>query len=341
VLHWAQRGPGGRLLRNDENRALDAEAERAEIAAPCASAAHAVNGSRRPDPLNGHRAPGAVNGSVNGSRAAAIAPVAALAPSGSLQRAFDAVNGWAERIFVITLPRATDRQARVRERLAGLDFRFVHGVDKDGVDRAALVRDGTYDETRTRPAYRHTRDMSVGEIGAALAHRRVYEEVVRNGWRRVIVLEDDVVPLESSLPQLPQALGELPSDWDLCYLGYLKGEHVSAARRFKLASYVALSRVRLCRWKPHEVPRLRTRPFSRSLRRAGLHTHAHAYAVSLEGAKKLLAAQTPIAFRADSLLSWVVVDGGISGYVTATKYFEQERILGLTPQGAVPSYISG
>jgi glycosyl transferase family 25 len=249
------------------------------------------------------------------------------------------VNRWADRTFVITLPRATDRQARIRDRLAGLEFRFADGVDKVDLDLAALVRDGLYDESRTRRAYRHTRDMSLGEIGAALAHRRIYEEVIRNGWRRVIVLEDDVVPLEQNLATLPAALGELPPGWDLCYLGYLKGERLTPARRFKLASYVALSRLGLCPWTPDEVPRLKTLPFSPNLRRAGLHTHAHAYAISLEGARKLLAAQSPIAFRADSLFSWVVVNGGVSAFVTAAKHFEQERVLGVTPAGAVASYI--
>ncbi len=269
------------------------------------------------------------------------APSTAAARSASrgAAYAFEFLKGWADRVFVITLPRATDRQSRIRERLAGLDFRFSNGVDKASLDPAALLRDGVYDESRTRAAYRHTRAMTLGEIGAALAHRHVYEETVANGWRRVVVLEDDAVPLDAALSRLPDALGELPPGWDLCYLGYLKGEQVSAMRRAKLASYVALSRVGLCRWKPHEVPRLRSAPFSPSLRRAGLHTHAHAYAVSLEGARKLLAAQRPIAYRADFLFSWLILGGAISAYVTAPKLFEQERILGITPAGAVESYI--
>jgi len=275
------------------------------------------------------------------SKAPAPSTATAAASSGAAARAFEFLNGWADRIFVISLPRATDRQARIRKRLAGLDFHFSNGVDKASLDPAALVRDGVYDESRTRAAYRHTRAMTLGEIGAALAHRRIYEDMVANGWQRVVVLEDDVVPLDAALSSLPDALGELPPGWELCYLGYVKGEQVSALRRAKLASYVALSRVGLCRWKPHEVRRLRSAPFSPNLRHAGLHTHAHAYVVSLEGARKLLAAQRPIAFRADFLFSWLVLSGAISAYVAASKHFEQERLLGLTPAGAVESYING
>ncbi len=265
--------------------------------------------------------------------------VTAATPSRAAACAFEFLNRWADRIFVISLHRATDRQARIRDRLAGVEYRLAHGVDKLELDRATLVENGVYDESRTPRAFRHTRDMSLGEIGAALAHRRIYEETVRHGWRRVVVLEDDVVPLDADLVRLPDALGELPAEWELCYLGYLKGERITAIRQAKLTSYRALSPLGLCRWKPGEVRRLRSEPFSPNLRRAGLHTHAHAYAVSLDGARKLLAAQTPIAFRADWLFSWLILGGAISAYVTAPKLFEQERILGVTPAGAVDSYV--
>lgn len=257
-----------------------------------------------------------------------------------MERALRHLSGWADRVFVVSLPRATDRRARMRARLAGLDFAFADGVDKLGLDRAALVRDGVVDESRTPRAYRHGRELSLGEIGAALAHRRVYEETVRQGWRRVVVLEDDVVPRADDLAALPAALAELPDDFDLCYLGYVGGERATAWDRAKQGAYLALGPLGLVRWTAREARRLHASPFSPHLRRAGLHMCAHAYVVSLEGARKLALAQTPVAFRADWLFPWLVLTGRLRAFVTAPKLFDQEDPATL-PAGAPASYIHG
>lgn len=263
-----------------------------------------------------------------------MSPVPGGAPAGP---AFAFLNGWADRVLVVTLARATDRQARLRERLAGLRFEPFAATDKLGLDLARLAADGTFDESGTPRRFRHTRGMNLGEIGCALSHRRVYEEVARNGWARVVVLEDDVVPRAGDLAHLPAALEALPPGWDLCYLGYLKNEAPSAWTRAKRAAYVALSAVRLSPWRTGEALRLLPSPFAPHLRRAGLHACTHAYAVSLAGAKKLLAAQTPVAFRADWLFSSLILRGELSAFAAEPRAFDQEDV----NAGPGASYVHG
>ena len=75
------------------------------------------------------------------------------APGGApAAAAFEFLNGWADRTLVVTLARATDRQARLRERLAGLRYELFPATDKLELDRARLAADGTFDESRTRAA---------------------------------------------------------------------------------------------------------------------------------------------------------------------------------------------
>ncbi|HEX2684932.1 MAG TPA: hypothetical protein VHL77_13395, partial [Ferruginibacter sp.] len=50
----------------------------------------------------------------------------------------------------------------------------------------------------------------------------------------------------------------------------------------------------------------------------------HAYAISLNGAKKLMAAQTPVVYRADDLLSATIMKGELNAFVTEPKFFDQE-----------------
>lgn len=232
-----------------------------------------------------------------------------------LQRAFD-------RIFVVTLERATDRQARVRERLAGLDFQFHLGVDKRALDAERLRAEG-YDENAARRVARRSRAMTAGEIGCALSHRQLYQAAVERGWERVLVFEDDVRP-RPDLGALPAVLAQLPAGWELLYLGYSNFERVTAAHRAKQAAYLALSAAGLMKWTPEQVRRLHPAPYSPNLRRAGLHHCTHAYAFTREAARKLLAAQTPLAFVADQLLVHLVLRGELEAYVVEPKLFDQE-----------------
>ncbi len=255
-------------------------------------------------------------------------------PGDAAAQAYRFLNGWADRIFVVSLARATERRARTTARLAGLAFRFLDAVDKRDLDRARLLADGVVDERRTPRAFRNRRDMQLGEIGCALSHRRIYEQMLANGWRRVVVLEDDVVPEEAVLRLLPAALEQLPAGWELCYLGYLGSAEVTACRRLKRAAYVALSWLGLGRWGTDEALRLLPRPFSANLRRAGRHMCTHAYALTLEGARKLVAAQTPVAFYADQLLTYLVLHGALDAYVTSPRFFDQEAFAGIAAPGS-------
>ena len=229
----------------------------------------------------------------------------------------------------------------MRERLAGLDYRFLDAVDKLDLDRERLVREGLFDERRTPRAFRHRREMPLGHIGCSMSHRALYEEIAAKGWRRVIVFEDDVAPVEDALPLLPDVLGQLPGDWELCYLGYWKPAAPTAHARLKRAFYVALSPFRLVPWRPGEAMRLLPRRFSANLWRGGRHLCTHAYAVSASGARKLLEAQTPVAFNADQLLAYLVLRGRLSAFAAEPKLFEQDFTAGNAPPDGVPaSYIA-
>ncbi|GAB4564175.1 MAG: glycosyltransferase family 25 protein [Geothermobacteraceae bacterium] len=115
------------------------------------------------------------------------------------------------RIFVITLPHAVERQETIRSRLGelGLDFEFIEGVDGRKLDLGAHPN---YAPLKRRLFY--GRDLSGGEFGCILAHRRVYEHMVNLKIERALVLEDDAI-LADELPAVLAALGELGENWDL------------------------------------------------------------------------------------------------------------------------------
>jgi glycosyl transferase family 25 len=229
-----------------------------------------------------------------------------------------------DKILIVSVPRFADRHERVKQNLEGLSFDFFWGADKLELDYEVAKTNGTYDEQRAKKLQRQGKPLNLGEIACSLSHRMVYAEMIKNGWKKVLVLEDDVLPLAGNLKQLPAALDELPNDWELVYLGYLKHEKVTTGLKVKQFFYKIQSALGLMAWSYKMVSNLLPKPFSAHLKKAGFHDCTHAYAVTLPAAEKLLAAQTPVVYRADDLLSATIMKGELKAFVTDPKFFDQE-----------------
>ena len=234
------------------------------------------------------------------------------------------LQNYFDKIFVVSVPRFTERHQSVAEKLRGLSFEFFWGTDKQQLDMEKLKQDGTYDEEKAKKFQRQGKALNIGEIACSLSHRMVYEEMIRHGWKRVLIFEDDVLPLLEKMDALPASLNELPADWELVYFGYLKHEEVTPGLKAKQFFYKLQSALGLMKWSYKMVSNMLPVPYSKHLKRAGFHDCTHAYAVSLEGAGKLLKAQTPVVYRADDLLSHTIMKGELNAYLTKPKFFDRE-----------------
>jgi glycosyl transferase family 25 len=236
----------------------------------------------------------------------------------------DFLHQYFDKILVVSVPRFTDRHEKLKQSLAGLPFDFFWGADKLQLDYDKAKADGTYDEQKAQKLQRQGKVLNLGEIACSLSHRNLYAAMIENGWKKVLILEDDVLPNLENLNQLPAALQELPNNWELVYLGYLKHENITAALKAKHFFYKIISSLGLMAWTYKMVTNLLPKPYSKHLRRAGFHDCTHAYAITLNAAKKLLAAQTPVVYRADDLLSATIMKGELNAFVTEPKFFDQE-----------------
>jgi glycosyl transferase, family 25 len=234
------------------------------------------------------------------------------------------IHTYFDKVFVVSVPRFTDRHVQLQQTLQGLDVDFFWGTDKLTLRKDELEAQGIYDENNAKKNQRQGKPLNEGEIACSLSHRSVYEEMVKHNWQRVLILEDDVLPVFNKLDLIPTAIKELPANWDLVYLGYLKHEQVNSSLIRKQFFYKLLSRIGLFKWSYTMVKNMLPRPYSIHIKKAGFHDCTHAYAVSLTAAKKLLAAQTPVIYRADDLLSALTLKGQINSFVTEPKFFDQE-----------------
>ncbi len=229
-----------------------------------------------------------------------------------------------DKILVVSVPRFTQRHKKVQLQLQGLSYDFFWGTDKLQLEIEQAKQTGIYDQEKTKQLQRQGKVLNVGELACSLSHRMVYEAMIKHSWKKVLILEDDVLPLYDNLSLLPEALNELPDNWELVYLGYLKHEKVTAQLKAKQFFYKIKSILGLMKWTYKMVSNLLPKPYSTHLKKAGFHDCTHAYAITLQAAKKLLAAQTPVVYRADDLLSATIMKGELNAFVTVPKLFDQE-----------------
>lgn len=233
-------------------------------------------------------------------------------------------NNYFDKIYIVTLPRATERQEKIRRVLHGLNFEFLMGADAKDFNEDDIVSRNIYSEQLSKKNNRYGKKMKPGEIGCSWSHRMIYEDVVAHNYKKVLILEDDVTAANNAGETFHQVIKELPASWDLCYFDYNKNTEYTIGAAVKQWLYHVQKLFGLIKFSHRTIQNLHARKFSNHLKTAGYHDYTSAYALSLNGAKKLLSIQTPIQFVADHLLAFAITNKIIQGYIAVPKIFIQE-----------------
>lgn len=229
-----------------------------------------------------------------------------------------------DKVVVLTVRRFKERHARIKKRLAGISFEFFYGQDKNELSAKLIRKYYVYDKKTSLSVKQVFKEMNKGEIACSLSHRNLYDLMTYKGWKRILVFEDDVVPDIATLSQLPATIQELPANWELLYLGYLKNEKITLGLRLKCCWYMILCLLGISRMSLKMVKNILPKKFSPHLMRAGFHDCTHAYALTLDAAKKLAEAQTPVQYRADNLLTSLILKEKLNAFISKSRFFQQE-----------------
>ena len=215
-------------------------------------------------------------------------------------------------VYVISLEQDRERRKLLIEQLtcADISYKLVKAVDGYQLSAAELRR---YNRARkeyfkklsyflprslshfmeiiTRKKFiKNTlaKDLLAGEIGCSLSHLKVYQEIVNRGTPWSIILEDDA-QLVTDISPLFDEITQLEQKWDLVLLGYNysgypslidgRGIPIVLAGRKSMGEDLLMGRIVPVR-----------------------HYGSQAYAISLNGAKRLLEKAKPIRYQADLLL---------------------------------------
>ncbi len=237
-----------------------------------------------------------------------------------------------DRVLVISLSRATDRQASVKKQLAPGSFDWIWAVDKRTLETNDATFSGQVDPAASRRNHPVGKTIQPGEVAVSLSHRLAYETMLKNNWKHVLILEDDFVVDDNKIGLLETMFSELPSDWDVWYLGFDKRMEEPGFWFLKKNFYLLLQKLGLRKQYAAETLRqFYPRAWSPHLHTAGFHDCLHAYAVSRHAAESLLRAQQPVRFVADHLVAHQVTDGRLRGFISAPRLIYQPEQLSESP----------
>ena len=232
---------------------------------------------------------------------------------------FTTLNNFFDNVYVITLQSAIERQEAIKKNLEGLAYEFFIGADKKDHSIQELIQTGIYDETLAKKNHRYHKTFSSGQVCCAWSHKKVYEDVISKGYKKVLIFEDDVSPTKH-LEMFPKIIEDLPANWELLYLDYNKNEKGNSLKQnwYHIQRFFGG-----ITWNHTTIKNLYPKDITQHIATAGYHDYADAYAITISAAEKLIQLQTPISYLADNLLPTAATTEFINGFIAKPKLFSQ------------------
>ena len=228
--------------------------------------------------------------------------------------------------FVVTVKSFTDRQESTRRELGDGNFEFIYGIDKTAVSKEQMLADGVYDEARAIEIDRSSKPMTLGHICCSIGHANVYRYMVENGIGRAMIFEDDVVVIPSDEADIRASIDNAPDDAELIYWGWTGVEKRPTFATAKQQLYKVQHSLGLLKYNHRMIDNLYPREHNKYFKVAGKHFCAHAYTLTLSGAKTLLRWNTPVILNADNALMYAVMNGDLRAYVSTKQFFGQRSL---------------
>ena len=166
--------------------------------------------------------------------------------------------------------------------------------------------------------------MNLGEVACALSHRNIYQNMLDEGHRRALILEDDVLPQPEQLQHFEAVMSQLPDDWELLMLGYYGHKPPTPRYRLQQRLYLAFHYFRIANW--HKVSRswidnICMSPYSPDIYHMGKVLGTHAYAVSASAAEKFVSYQTPVHLQADRIFNYYAAGKPLNAFALKKTFF--------------------
>ena len=247
--------------------------------------------------------------------------------------AVEILNGYFDKILLLTIERNLHRLEEINANFNGLNYEVFMGIDGSKLNVPELQSTGEI-ANNINDIYKQNNldylNLKVGpllknQIAVASSHKQIYQYIKDHQFQKVLILEDDAIPVEKNLHYLAETLKQVPVNCELLFLGHIYNNDFSF---FGKLSYHYLTNFfyQIGFRTKAVIRKKRSYPvdYSSMLKKQGGHIGTHAYALIGQGASKLLALQTPLTYGASDLLTMdAVANHKICAYTCKYMFFKQ------------------
>ena len=119
---------------------------------------------------------------------------------------------YVDNVYLINMDKDTERLEKVTKECKKFNINFERfcGVDPLKISKKELNKYVSKTCQNICPN---------GIIGCGISHMKIYEDALKNNYKNILVLEDDVYFSEDLYEELNKAMTELQEDYDILYLG--------------------------------------------------------------------------------------------------------------------------
>ena len=236
------------------------------------------------------------------------------------------LNVFFDKIYVISIPRNKERIESFLSRTKGIDIEIFDGIDgKSLYPQIKYVKD--FPEVFFKEfniSFARASLWNKGQLGCALSNLNIQKLIIEKKIGKTLILEDDALIIENRLKSFEDALYELPSNWELFYLGYNNISKWSGnffARALLRIKYRAKPISIEGNFSDQSGKMFWPKTFSSSLYTPGVYFGTHAYALTLGGAEKIVDIDTPLKYGFDTTLLHVCYHKLINAYALKKPLF--------------------
>ena len=253
------------------------------------------------------------------------------------KKGIDLLNEYYDKIFVISIQSNLSRREKVKDNLKGLNYEIYMGVEGKYLLKEEVEE--KYNDEKARIIFEKyckysfdldiNRSFTLGEIGCTLSHMNIFNEMVSKGYERVLILEDDAKLMFEYEDIIGEILNEIPEDCDLFYWGYRWNDSESKLSRIKrlfINTPINWFKSKFG-FKNNNINERFPKPFKKYVWKAGYHCGGHGYAVTLQGAKKIIEINTPIIMMPDQLFAMCTQENKLNSYVAVPLVIREDQTI--------------
>jgi GR25 family glycosyltransferase involved in LPS biosynthesis len=123
------------------------------------------------------------------------------------------MNNYVDNVYLINMDKDYDRLEKVTKECDKVGIKFERFPGVNIYDLSQNILDKYIPEEIQKYG-------TNGILGCGLSHLFVWQDAVKNNYKNILVLEDDVYFTDDFNEYLQNVMEELPDDYDILYLGY-------------------------------------------------------------------------------------------------------------------------